>query len=175
MKLMGWSFAGELPDIPKCIMIVAPHTSNWDFIVGIVARAALSLRVSWMGKKSLFKAPLGGIMKYLGGIPVYRDKNLGVVDQIAEAFRSSDKLILAITPEGTRSRREKWKTGFYFMAEKAGVPILPVSFDFKSKTIIFGTLLVPSGDFDADIKILNQFYSSANGKNPADFSLHKLD
>lgn len=172
-KMIGWSFVGQIPDIPKFIMIVAPHTSNWDFIVGVIARAALKLKVSWIGKQSLFKAPLGFIMRYLGGIPVYRDKKMGVVDQVAEAFNSSEQLILAITPEGTRSRREQWKTGFYHMAQKANVPILPVAFDFADKKIIFGEPVLTT-DFETDMTNLNDFFSQAQGKNPDDFSAHRF-
>lgn len=172
MRLSGWKFAGEIPNIPKFIMIVAPHTSNWDFLVGVAARAAIQLKISWMGKSSLFKAPIGFFMKRLGGIPVFRDKKSGVVDQVAEAFHKADKMALAITPEGTRSRRDKWKTGFYFMAQKAGCPILPVSFDYKSKTITFGDLLIPDDNFEMDMKVLNAFFSKAEGKNPEDFAQH---
>jgi len=175
MRLTGWKFAGTIPDIPKFIMIVAPHTSNWDFVVGVAARAAIRLKISWMGKDSLFKAPMGGIMRGLGGIPVVRDKNLGVVDQVAQAFKQADRLALAITPEGTRSKRDKWKTGFYFMAKKAEVPILPVSFDYNSKTISFGELLHPTGDFESDIIVLNDFFDKAVGKNPEDYSGHQVD
>jgi len=174
MNVTGWKFVGHIPDIPKFIMIVAPHTSNWDFIVGVVARAALKLRVSWIGKQSLFKAPLGFIMRYLGGIPVYRDKKMGVVDQVAEAFNQSEKLILAITPEGSRSLRTKWKTGFYHMAQKASVPILPVAFDFSKKNIIFGEPVMTT-EFESDIRKLNQFFSQAQGKHPDDYSEHLFD
>ena len=174
MKLSGWEFVGHIPDLPKFIMIVAPHTSNWDFIVGVIARAALKLRVSWIGKQSLFKPPLGFIMRYLGGIPVYRGKKLGVVDQIAEAFDNSEQLILAITPEGTRSLRTKWKTGFYHMAQKASVPILPVAFDFANKKIVFGEPMMTS-EFEKDITVLGDFFAQFEGKVPADFSVHQLD
>ncbi len=169
---MGWKFAGEIPNVPKFIMIVAPHTSNWDFFVGIAARAAIQLKISWMGKDSLFKPPVGRIMKALGGIPVIRDKKLGVVDQVAQAFKDADKMALAITPEGTRSKRDKWKTGFYFMAKEADVPLFPVSFDYKTKTITFGDLLIPNDNFNSDMESLNTFFSLAEGKNPENFSIH---
>ena len=135
MSLTGWKFDGGLPNEPKFVIIVAPHTSNWDFPVGLAALFALGFRISFLGKHSIFKWPLGLFMRWLGGIPVERSVSRDRVAESVAAFNSTDKLILVIAPEGTRKLVPRWKTGFYHVAHGARVPIVPIVFDFGRKTI----------------------------------------
>ena len=166
LRLGGWRIEGEIPNLPKAVVIVVPHTSNWDFLLAIAGLFAVGVRVSWFGKNTLFKSAVGPVMKWLGGVPVDRSASMGVVDQIVERFNASDKLLVGISPEGTRSRVDRWKTGFYNIALKAGVPIMPISFDWSTRVIRFGDSLMPSGDMDADISQLENFFAGAMGKRP---------
>ena len=135
--LGGWKLAGEIPRINKCVIIVAHHTSNWDFVVGIAAKLILGLKIRYFAKHTLFKPPLGWLMKGLGGIAIKRDRSINRVEQQAQAIRDADNFVLIITPEGTRSKVERWKTGFYHIARKADVPIVPCAFDFENRRIVF--------------------------------------
>ena len=142
LKLTGWTFEGVLPDESRLVMVVAPHTSAWDFPLGVAARAALGLRIRYLGKHTLFRPPFGWLMRWLGGIPVVRHSRQDVVRQVAERFRDSEQLFLALSPEGTRRRVERWKTGFWHIARSACVPILPIGLDFATRTIRIGTIVV---------------------------------
>ncbi len=166
LRLTGWRMEGEIPNVAKAVVIVVPHTSNWDFLLAIAGLFAVGVRVSWFGKNTLFKSAVGPVMEWLGGIPVDRSASMGVVDQIVERFNNSDELLIGISPEGTRSRVDRWKTGFYNIALKADVPIAPISFDWPSKIIRFGEPVEPSGDMDADIEQLKTFFAGAMGKRP---------
>lgn len=158
LRRLGWSFEGELPNLAKAVIIVAPHTSNWDFVLGITAMFALGLRVSWLGKHTVFRPPFGALFRWLGGIAVDRSARTGVVDQMVEALRSRDRLILGLAPEGTRRQVTRWKTGFYHIAHGAGVPVVPVTFDYPRRVVRFGAPIAPSGDFAADMKRLGAFF-----------------
>lgn len=166
LRLAGWRFEGELPPIDKCVLIVAPHTSNWDFPVGVAAMFALRLDVRWLGKHTLFRKPFDPLMRWLGGIPVNRRATGGVVERVVEEFRASPTLFLAIAPEGTRRRVNEWKTGFHRIARAAGVPIQPVAFDYSKRAIVFSEPLTPTPDADADIALLRSRYKSTMAKHP---------
>lgn len=167
LKLFGWQVLNKLPDFKKYVLIAAPHTSNWDFIVGIMARSVSRTKMSFLGKGSLFKPPFGWWFRSLGGIPVYRNKRLNMVDQMVEVFNERKHLILAMSPEGTRSKTAYWKSGFYHIAHKAKVPIVMATLDFKNKTVqLGGQFLNPTGDIMADMKVIRAFYENVKGKNP---------
>ena len=166
MRTAGWSFQGEAPNTPKAVLAVAPHSSNWDFIVGVVAMLALDLDARFLGKHTLFKGPLGIFMRWLGGIPVDRNHPRGVVDQVGDLFRSSDQMILALAPEGTRSAVTGWKTGFHRIAVAADVPIIAIAFDYETGEIRFRPSFTPTDDVEADVAELQRFCSGARGRRP---------
>ena len=159
---------GRPPDIAKFVAIAAPHTSNWDFPIFMAAVGYLKVNISFLGKHSLFEGVFGWMFYWLGGIPVKRDANAAsaVVDQVVNVFNKNENLILGIAPEGTRSRVEKWKTGFYRIATGAGVPIVPAYVDSTDKTIGFGPVFFPTGDFESDLPVLQAFYSDKKGVCP---------
>jgi 1-acyl-sn-glycerol-3-phosphate acyltransferase len=163
-SLTGWRFSGEVPDTSKTVVIVAPHTSNWDFPIGVVAMFALGVKVAFLGKHTLFRWPLGPIMRWLGGISVDRRSSRGVVQQIVDTFNDHDRLFLALTPEGTRGKVDQWRTGFYHMAHEAGVPILPVSFDWGRRRIAFHAPVVASGDLERDLPVIREVVEGVTGK-----------
>jgi len=166
LSLTGWRFEGAIPNVAKGVIIVGPHTSNWDFLLGVAAMFALGLRVSWLGKHTVFRRPFGPLMRWLGGIAIDRRASVGVVEQIIATFDARDSLILGLSPEGTRSRVKRWKTGFYHIALGAGVPIIPVAFDYSAKVVNLGEGLAPTGDLEADIEVLRLFLARAVGKRP---------
>lgn len=168
-RIFGWKTRGSFPaDIKKYVIAVAPHTSNWDFLVGLAGRRILRIhgKARFLGKSSLFKPPFGWLFRSMGGYPVDRSKSQDMVEQVAAIFDAHDEFMLAIAPEGTRKKVEKLKTGFYFIAKKANVPIVPVGFDFKKKEIIVAEPMYPTDDFEADMKRILSFYRSVTGKNP---------
>ena len=165
-KLAGWKVEGTLPNLPKFVIIGAPHTSNWDFVVAMALLFAMGFDARWIGKHTLFRAPFGWLMRWFGGMPVVRSKRHGIVDQMVEAFEAQDRLIVGLSPEGTRKRVERWKTGFYHIAHGAGVPIVPGYFDYPRKVIGFGPPFMPTGNLEADIQALQAFYTPFSGKNP---------
>jgi 1-acyl-sn-glycerol-3-phosphate acyltransferase len=165
LTLLGWRVDGEFPDRPKMIAIVAPHTSNWDFIVGILVVFALGLRVRFLGKHTLFTAPLGWLMRWLGGTPVVRDTPHGAVADAAEMIVSEERVLLGIAPEGTRKRGTPWRSGFYNIALAARVPILPAAFDHVRKSLRLFALFEPSGDYEADLAKLQALYRDVRGRN----------
>jgi 1-acyl-sn-glycerol-3-phosphate acyltransferase len=158
LRLLGWRLQGELPDLPKFVITAAPHSSNWDFLIGIAAVFALRLDVHFVGKAELFRGPLGPPMRWLGGLPVDRHRPEGFVEQIVARFRERDQLLLAMAPEGTRKPVERWKSGFYRIAMGAGVPIVAGYFDNAHKRVGFGPVLYPTGDLEADFGRLHEFY-----------------
>lgn len=166
-KLLGWKVEGQLPkEHKKYILIVAPHTSNWDFMVGLGARAVLEFDPKYAGKKELFVWPFGWLFRRLGGFPVERKESTNFVQTMAEIFRDKEEFILTITPEGTRSYSEKWKTGFYYIAKEAQVPILPVAFDYPTKTVVLGELVFADQNVEDVVDHLHDWYSQYKGKNP---------
>lgn len=169
-KLTGWTLAGEPPALDKYVLIGAPHTSNWDGMAMIGGACLGHIRLKWMAKKSLFRWPIRRAHKWIGGIEIDRSQAGNVVDQAVEAFARSQRLILLITPEGTRSRRDHWRSGFYHIAMGAGVPIAMAYLNYPSKTVGFGPTLIPTGDIEADMGIIREFYADKVGKYPENAS-----
>jgi 1-acyl-sn-glycerol-3-phosphate acyltransferase len=165
LRLAGWKLKGRPPGARKYVIIAYPHTSNWDFPLGLSACIIYRIKVYWLGKDSLFKGPVGPIMKWLGGIPVDRSKAHDFVQQAIETFDQSDEMVIAVAPEGTRSRVEKWKTGFYHIAAGAKVPIVPGYFDYAKKEVGFLEIFFPSGDIDKDMLAIKSAYGTIQGKN----------
>ena len=166
-RLLGFHFEGEYPeDASHYVMIIAPHTSNWDFVVGLMAKWALGLRVRFLAKHTLFFWPLGVFLRWWGGFPVDRRAAIGMVESAAEAFRTSEQFGLVITPEGTRGRTETWKSGFYRIAHAAGVPILPVVFDYKKRALVFEPLFRTTGDYEQDLPRLQAYFSAEMALRP---------
>jgi 1-acyl-sn-glycerol-3-phosphate acyltransferase len=166
LSAMGWRVEGPIPNVPKLVIIVAPHTSNWDFVVGIAAKLALGLRVVFMGKHTLFRFPLGVLMRALGGTPVDRDSSHEVVNIMVEAFARRDRLILGLAPEGTRKHVRRWRTGFYHIAHGAHIPILPVALDWGAHAIRIGAPFETTGNADADVRELQDRFSGVRGRRP---------
>jgi len=161
---LGWDFEGEIPDVSRAVIIVAPHTSNMDFFVGVAAMFALGLRVEFLGKHTLFFWPLGAVMRWLGGIPVNRRVAAGVVDETVRLFANRKPMILALAPEGTRKSVGRWKTGFYFVAREARVPIIPVALDYRRKVIRLGRRFDPTGELGEDLRFLEAFFVDDKGR-----------
>ncbi|KXI28907.1 lysophospholipid acyltransferase family protein [Paraglaciecola hydrolytica] len=166
LNLMGWRYAGEFPSHAKMIVAVAPHTSNWDFIIGLAVAFNLRLKITFFGKHSLFMPPFGALLRRCGGLPVERSKAHGVVDQMADAMRRADKMVLCIAPEGTRSRIERWKTGFLHIAHKAEVPVFLVALDYKKKQIEFGPSLNIGEDIQYELNRIYSHYQTVEAKYP---------
>jgi 1-acyl-sn-glycerol-3-phosphate acyltransferase len=163
LALFGWRVEGQFPDRAKLIVIVAPHTSNWDFPIGISAVFALGLRVRFLGKDALFRPPLGWLMRWFGGMPVVRESPQGAVAQVVEMIQAEPAVFLAITPAGTRSSVAPWRSGFYHIAHAAHVPILPLAFDGARRAIRVFPLFEPSGDYEADLPHLMALYEGIRG------------
>ncbi|MDX2416925.1 MAG: lysophospholipid acyltransferase family protein [Xanthomonadales bacterium] len=151
--------------------IAAPHTSNWDFPLTILAAKAINLKIHWMGKHGMFRAPYGSLLRKIGGIPVHRDTGKNYIQQMADLFNRSDHLVLALTPEGTRSKMDHWKTGFHSIARAANVPVLMVYLDYGKKQVGIGGKFYPSDDIEADFKLIREYYKDRRGKNPENESL----
>ncbi len=166
LKLLRWRVEGAFPNEPRLVVVAAPHTSNWDFVVGIAAALALDLEAHWLGKHTLFRWPFAGLLRGIGGIPVDRSAGERVVDDVVAQFRRREKLFLAIAPEGTRKKVERWKSGFYRVASGAGVPMLPVALDYRVRVIRLCPTHTASGDYDKDLAILQRHFTSAMAKHP---------
>ena len=169
-RLLGFHFEGEYPkDASHYVMIVAPHTSNWDFVVGLMAKWALGLHVRFLAKHTLFKWPLGVFLRFWGGFPVDRRAAVGMVESAALAFKNSKQFGLVITPEGTRGKTEAWKSGFYRIAHAAGVPILPVVFDYQKRALVFEPLFWTTGDYEKDLPRLQAYFSREMALRPENY------
>jgi 1-acyl-sn-glycerol-3-phosphate acyltransferase len=170
-KLAGWKVTGGLPaDIKKCVLIGAPHTSNWDLPYTLMVAFVLHLRIYWMGKESIFKPPFGSIMRWLGGIAVNRDKSNNLVAASAEALMAAAGSVqLVVPPEGTRSKTRYWKTGFYYIALGAKVPIVMAYMDYSRKEAGLGPVFYPTGDIEKDMIAIKAFYAPFKGKNHTQF------
>jgi 1-acyl-sn-glycerol-3-phosphate acyltransferase len=171
LRVTGWRVEGALPvEAQKCVMIAAPHTSNWDLPYMLMVAFSLRLNVYWMGKASIFKPPFRSVMMWLGGIPINREASNNTVSASATAIRNASGMIqLVVPPEGTRSKVRQWKTGFYYIALAAEVPIVMAFMDYEKKHTGLGPLLYPSGDIDADMKTVKAFYAPFKGKNATQF------
>lgn len=173
-KWMGWTTRIDVDHPAKYMLCLAPHTSNWDFIIGLLYSRAEGLKINFLMKKEWFFWPLGVWFRHIGGIPVNRGKHTSMTDAMAEAARKSDTFRLCVTPEGTRSLNPDWKKGFYFIALKAGIPILLYGLDYEKKFIECKHVLVPSGDVDADMKTIKTYFKDFKGKKPELFSVGKI-
>lgn len=170
LKGLGWRLVGSPPDVPKFVFIAAPHTSNWDFLIFIAVTFAFKIRCIWMGKESLFRRPFGLVLTWLGGIPIDRSSSQSVVEQAVQAFNSREKIIMGLAPEGTRKKMDHWKKGFYYVATGANVPIVFVFADYERKVAGFGPTIMPSGDIQADMETIREFYKDIKGKYPENAS-----
>ncbi|CAL2080905.1 1-acyl-sn-glycerol-3-phosphate acyltransferase [Tenacibaculum sp. 190524A02b] len=166
-KILGWKLVGDFPrDIKKYIAIGAPHTSWKDFPIAILARNSFGIKINFIGKKSLFKPPFGFIFRWLGGAPVDRTTNSNKVQAIIDVFNKHDEFRLALSPEGTRQKVEKWKTGFYYIAKGANIPIIMFTLDFGRKQMAVSEPYYPTDDIEADFKVFYDFYKDVKGANP---------
>ncbi len=173
LKLAGWRIEGSLPpDAQRSVLIAAPHTSNWDLPYTLMVAFALRLNIYWMGKDSIFKAPFRGLMMWLGGIPVDRSQANNLVAASAEALRNAKgSMQLVVPPEGTRSKTRYWKTGFYYIAQGAGVPIVMAYMDYSEKRSGLGPAFRPTGDIEKDMIAIKAFYAPFKGKNADQFDV----
>lgn len=171
LRATGWRVEGALPpEAQKSVLIAAPHTSNWDLPYTLMVAFVLGLQVRWMGKHTLFRFPFGGLMRWLGGIPVKRDQSNNLVAASAASIReSSVPLQLIVPPEGTRSKTRYWKTGFYYIAQAAGVPIVMAYMDYAEKRSGLGPIFHPTGDVERDMATIKAFYAPFKGKNASQF------
>jgi 1-acyl-sn-glycerol-3-phosphate acyltransferase len=166
LSLFGWNLEKKIPEDNKILIIGAPHTSNWDFPLTLLAMSALGLRFSWIGKHTLFRGPIGSLYRRIGGIPVNRKASSGFINEIVQSFAARDVLRLAIAPEGTRSKGDHWKAGFYRIAVQADIKICLGFIDYTTKTIGLGPTLMPSKDIAADFELIKEFYKEKTGKHP---------
>lgn len=168
LRLLGWRLEGSIPNLPRMVMIGAPHTSNWDGVISIATLIALGLKASTMIKDSAFKGVMGPILRGFGAIPINRKSPKGVVEQSVDAItQSAEGMLLLIAPEGTRHSAPEWKRGYWHIALGANVPVLPAAINYRNKTVTFGPPLMPSGDYAADFKTLLDFYAPlVSGRHP---------
>ena len=166
IRFFGWRIDGKLPDIPKYVLIGAPHTSNWDFVLFLGVMFSLQANVHFMGKAELFRSPIGWFFRYCGGIPVDRKKSTGLVEQTVKAINDSSNFILTITPEGTRHQVVEWKRGFYHIASGAGIPIVIAVVDGRQKIVHIGQVFHPTGNIEADMKTIQSFFTGVTGIKP---------
>jgi len=170
LKVSGWKLTGCIPEEKKMVIIFAPHTSNWDMPLAIFLAFARNLNPTWLGKNGIFRFPFKHIMKWLGGIPVYRSERKNMVEQISRKITEREKILLALAPEGTRKRVDHWKSGFYHIALNAEIPILCAYLDYHRKEAGFGPMVMPTGAQDADIAPIKEFYSQKSGRFPDKFN-----
>ncbi len=164
MRLSGWRAVGVMPDVPKVVVIVAPHTSNWDFVVGVMTLFALDIKISFLGKHTLFKGVFGKFMRAIGGIPVDRAKPHGIVGDTVAAINAAERMIFALSPEGTRRLDHGFKTGFLHIAHGANVPICMAYFDFANKVVGFGPTMTATGDIARDMEKVLAYYRPIRGR-----------
>ncbi|WKE65409.1 lysophospholipid acyltransferase family protein [Gallaecimonas kandeliae] len=163
---LGWRIQGQLPDLRQYVLVAAPHTSNWDFVLGILARNSLGAPIRFLGKHQLFRFPFGWFFRALGGYPVHRDRSNQLVDQVVGYFSSQPDFVLGLAPEGTRSPVKRWKLGFYHIAKGAGVPYVLVGFDYPNKRLLINDPLWPTDDMAADLQRITDFYGQVQGRHP---------
>ncbi len=172
--LFGWKLMGQKPAYKKCLLLAVPHTSNWDVPVMLSMSYIYGIPVSWIGKHTLFTGPLGPLLRWLGGVPVDRRARNNAVQQMVDEFARRDELYLMITPEGTRGRADFWKSGFYYIALGAGVPIILGLLDYKRRVGGLFEPFFPTGDIKADMEKLRAYYHDATGKYPQNFGPIRL-
>lgn len=170
-RCLGWKKEVSVEHPQKYIICLAPHTSNWDFIIGQLYCRAEGLQSNFLMKKEWFFWPLGGIFRHMGGIPVYRQHKSSMTDTLADTAKSEDTFRLTITPEGTRHYNPEWKKGFYFIAAKAGIPILLYALDYEKKLIRCTKSIMPSGNIERDMPVIMEYYKDVKGKYPENFGI----
>lgn len=166
LKVLGWKTSGALPPEKKFVLIVAPHTSNWDLFHGILLAFALRLDARYIAKRELFRGPFSGLMTWSGALPVDRASSHHIVDQMVSLFREKENFVLALAPEGTRHKKDSWKSGFYHIALDARVPILLAFIDYSKKAGGAGPMIFPTGDLEKDMAVIREFYAGVQGKHP---------
>jgi len=168
-RSIGWNLEGSLADAERLLVVAAPHTSNWDFVFGITAVLGINARIGWLGKHTIFVPGFGWFMRWLGGIPVNRDKPEAVMSYVDEAVKKDNGLIIVVAPEGTRGKSKKWKSGFLRIAKNNNCTIQLGALDFPNKRIVLGDVFEPTGDNEADIAAIIQYYNQFKGKYPDQF------
>jgi len=172
LKMLGWKVDITAPDYPKCLICVAPHTSNMDFVIGKLAYMSVRRRAGFLMKSTWFFFPLGALFRAMGGVPVHRGERAGrLVETLVNRFNNSERLVLAITPEGTRSRTSRWHSGFLRIAYEAKIPILLGAIDFGQKRVIIERTFTPTGDLDADMTSVKNYYRNFTGRHPEKFTI----
>ena len=168
---MGWTAEVTEPHPDKFIICLAPHTSNWDFLIGQLYSRSTGMKSNFLMKKEWFFCPLGILFRRMGGIPVWRSKHTSMTDNLAETARRLPAFKLCITPEGTRSRNPEWKKGFYFIAQKAGIPILLYGVDYEQRRIVCTKTIIPNGDVEGQMHEIKQYFKDFKGKHPENFAI----
>jgi 1-acyl-sn-glycerol-3-phosphate acyltransferase len=172
LKLFGWSVVNNIPpDTKKFVTLMAPHTSNWDFLLGWFGYMSIGLDSKYLIKKEAFKFPLGKLVSAMGGMPVDRKASNNVVHQVGEMFKNADSLVITIAPEGTRSLSRNWKRGFYYIALNAKVPVALGFLDYKNKIGGIGKMITPTGNYEEDMKEIEKFYFDKEARYPEKFNL----
>tara|TARA_B100000212_G_scaffold334281_1_gene304756 strand:+ start:509 stop:1114 length:606 start_codon:yes stop_codon:yes gene_type:complete len=166
INFSGWAIKGEVPDEERIIIIAAPHTSNWDFVLAMLAIFGLNIKLRWLGKHSIFKPGFRSFFKWLGGIPVYRDNPSTLIENVVEIVKKEKSIVIAMTPEGTRKKIKRWKTGFLRIAEQTHSKILLISIDAPTKSIGIGKIFNPTGDNEKDLAFIQNYYKSFTGIKP---------
>jgi 1-acyl-sn-glycerol-3-phosphate acyltransferase len=175
LRFRGWRFEGDIPDVPKFVAIIAPHTSNWDFFIMLQFAIAKKVSARWLGKHTIFRWPLVSLLQSLGGIPLDRRKRSDVVASAVTAFEENDQLILAMAPEGTRKFTHAWKSGFYHIAREAAVPVLLVYLDYEKRVAGTGPLITLTGNVDEDMASVEEFYQKVTAKYPVKTSTIRIN
>jgi len=170
LHLFGWKLEGELPKLEKYVIIIGPHTSNWDFFIFLLVKFHYRLNIVFIGKHTIFIGPIGWVLRRLGGLPVNRSSSHNVVDQIVDEFNRRKQMVFGLSPEGTRSYLDHWKSGFYHIALKAKVPVQSAFLDIISHRIGWGPLFYLTGDKDKDLENIARFYRDKKGIRPEKFS-----
>ncbi len=166
LRIFGWRMEGRPPDFSKYVLVAAPHTTNWELPTALMIAFAFRMKIYWMGKDSMFRRPFGAFFRWLGGIPVNRSKSTGLVAQTVQTFNEHERLIILMAPEGTRSKIGHWRSGFYHIANGAGVPLVLGFLDYRRKVGGIGPVVIPSGDIESDMKEIRAFYAGVTGKHP---------
>ena len=170
LKRAGWTFK-VMPNLPrKCVICVAPHTSNWDFILGELAVRSVGMKASFLMKSTWFFFPMGVLMRHLGGIAVDRSGHTNVTGQVAQEFKQRDELLVAVTPEGTRSRNPNWHRGFIYIAQEANVPIVLAYIDYGTREVCLDRIFIPTDDIEADMVAIKRYYAGHTGRFPEKFT-----
>ncbi|MFI5210951.1 MAG: 1-acyl-sn-glycerol-3-phosphate acyltransferase [Gemmatimonadales bacterium] len=170
LALPGWRVEGELPPLPKFVIIVAPHTTNWDFIIGVLAMFITDVKANWLGKHTIFRFPVAPLLRWIGGEPIDRSVKHGTVETAIERFQTRPEWVLALSPEGTRRRVERWKTGFYRIAVGASVPIVPIAIDYRTRALAIGAPVWPDQDETAGVAKLRALFRKEMARYPERFA-----